>query len=235
MATPRVAVKRKPGRKPGNKYSRAGLKLPVAQPGPLTPRGKTGPESHLEAAGEHQRALRRVKVGELYEQELTMDQIGRQLGVAPSTVWKDLQKIHAEWRAARIASMETRKLREERLTFRNDRAILPHLYGRVPGRRRVVGKGKRARVIEEPPDPGTVVAAVKGAHQRLTDSIRVRAELFGLNAPAKVAMTDPSGERRYHELSDEELDRLIQQKERLLGEGVTVEAQAPSTRDGNGQ
>ncbi len=99
------------------------------------------------------------------------------------------------------------------------RLVLPLAYGQVPTRTKVVGRGKQARTIAEPNDPVDVARVQVVAAKRLVEVSESRRKLYGMDAPQKVALTDPTGERRYGELTDDELTRLLQQKVALLGAG----------------
>lgn len=192
--------------------------------------GNTG--GHAEAVRTLKRAQRKARVVTLYvEHELTMEQVVERLaaeGIETSlkTVCLDL---HEALEAAEDQTLQTvQQLRqvEVRRTLRNDRAIIPLLYGNVPTKQRVVyagkGKDKKPTVIAEPVDPAVLVAAQTRAHQRLTDSGRYRAELLGLNAPIKLAPTNPTGTHSYGSMDEDALQRAIEEKERLLGTGPVV-------------
>ena len=179
--------RQKSGRQKSNRSNKNGKHN--ALPGPLTPSGTIGPASHVEATAVNRRALRRWQAVELLDQELTYEQIGDRLGVHPSTVCRDLEEAHKELLDARIDTLEHRRQREERLTYRNDRAILPMLYGQgIPTRKeqQIVGTGKAAKVVtlETAPDPVRVAALKVRAHERLTASSERRAKLFGVDLQA---------------------------------------------------
>lgn len=223
-----TASRQKPGRKPGNK---APGKRGTA-PGPLTPRGMTSTTGHQEAVGEARRAARTQQALNLLDQGMTYEQIGVQLGVSAKTICLDFGKWHDRITEEIKEKIEHRRLREERKSLLRDRAVMPLLYGQVRGRTKVIGRGKNARVMELRPDPGVIVAAQTRAHRALTDSGRFRAELFGLNAPIKIAPTDLAGTRRYHDLTEEELERVLRQKAALLGLPPTVDVTPGRNGDG---
>lgn len=204
---------RTPGNKPRGKRGTA--------PGPLTPAGLTSTKGAIEARGTLSREQRQIKALEYYDQEMTMAQIGSLLGVSGKTICLDLQAAFADLRELKLEKADDIRRREERLTYRNDRAVLPMLYGQgVPDHvvSRVVGRGTRARVLlsRTPPDPVKVGLLKLRAHERLSASSKARREMFGVDAPIKITPTDPTGTRRYHDLSEEDLARMVGERASLL-------------------
>ena len=191
----------KRGRKPGNKQ----IGKRGAAPGPLTPNGLTSTKGHIEAAGQIRRARRLERVLDLVdEHDLTYAEAGRILGVSGKTISLDLKQWYGRIGVRLSQKIEHRRLKEERKSLWRDQKVLPLLDGDLP-------------TTKAAPDPATVVSAITRAHAALTNSARFRSELFGLNAPIKITPTDPTGTRRYHDLTDDELERLLQQKTLTLG------------------
>lgn len=213
-----VTRRRKRGRRPNNEPDKR-----FAAPGPLTPTGRTAGSGHQEATKELERAERRARAVRLFvDQQLTYEQIGRELGVSNYTVAKDLERAFEDMQAYTVGKLDALRAVEVRRTMRNDRAVLALLYG------------TSERQGEAKLSPRSRAEVQLKAHERLTASVERRAKLQGLEVQ-KVAMTDPSGSRRYHDLSDDELARLVREREaRLLPvvEGTVVRTEVP---DGNEQ
>ena len=214
----------KRGRQPRNSKPKRGIGAKTTIPG----QALTGKPAGKAATKAVQMAKRRHRALDLYvNQELSMQKVAEiltreGLPCTAKTVNIDLATALDELRAETL--MTAAKYREVELqrSLRNDRAILPLLYGQVKGRTTVVGEGKKAKLVTEAADPAVVVSAQTRAHQRLTDSGRHRASLLGLNAPLKIAPTNPSGTSRYHDLSEEDLEREIAACEAELGIGPVV-------------
>jgi hypothetical protein len=208
----------KRGRKP--KANTGGLRT---APGPLTPTGQVGGNGRHEAQMTLSIEARREKVLELYTvQQLTMEQVAKHLGVSNWTVCNDLHKTHAEMRERRLQMAEDHVEGALRRLARNDRALLPYLYGQIPGEN-----------PKAPMTPFRKALLAEKAHKRLVESERLRAQLQGTLAPQKVAFTDPTGTQRYHELPTEQLERMLRERELQLGMSDVVEAE--TVPDGEGE
>jgi hypothetical protein len=166
-----------------------------------------------------EKAERRKRSVELVvTQNLTYAQAADHLGVSNATIAKDLRDALDELTVLTLLPLaQAREVELQRLA-RNDRAILPILYGKGTDGHNMVGAPTR-------------VAEVKlSAHEKLVASSRERAKLTGLYAPVKVAQTDPSGERKYHDLSDEELLEALRKRETEklpVIEGTVVKKEEP--------
>ena len=177
------------------------------------------------AANEQQRIMdlvvRRVKAFTLKTAGLTYEQIAQQLGVSKRTAQMDVHEQAGDFDQASAAMLpKFRALEEARLdaALRN---VWPILNGQVKGRRLVStqGKGKaRQTVVTEVPADGVRVAELQlGASDRLVRISARRSELLGLNAPLKIAATDPSGTRTYHDMALDDLEKLVRQRASTLG------------------
>ena len=187
------ARKRKRGRQPIYVYSRkTGRKLPLVAPGPLTPRGTSGPPSHTEAIRTITTAERQAKALRLFvDYHLSYEQIGAQLGVSHTQIANDLKAVYAKFTEDHEILVPAARAIEVERTHRWDRQILPVALGQAPVK-----------------DPSKRIDLQLRAHNQLLRSGVRRAALQGLDAPVKIAPTDPAGERPYGSLSDEELDRV---------------------------
>lgn len=206
MITPKLKRRRTPGNITRGKH-------PTLTQGPVTP------ASHNQNAGRATREQRLTQVLPLLAQGLTYAQIGERFSVSAKTICLDMREAYDTGWKHIIQTVEERIFLEEEKSYLRDRAIMPELYGHLPMRTKVIGTGKKARVVEVPPDPLVIIAAKMRAHARLTDSARFRADLFGLNAPKKVALTDPSGEVDYAALQADALRGLLEEKLARLGLG----------------
>lgn len=151
---------------------------------------------------------------------LTYRQIGERLGV--SYIWARELVFRAsgelllddQRNVARLRAIEGERMDEVH------RAMVPLLHGQLP-----------VAPEQPPPDPLEVARVQALAAQRIVNASARRSALFGMDAPLKVSPTDPSGQRRYHELSDEELARLVAQRQALLARvwPTTPDASGPGT------
>ena len=94
------------------------------------------------------------------------------------------------------------------------RTMIPLMHGQIPAGQVVrVGRNKTVRMGTQPNDPVEVARVQTVAAQRVLGASQRIAALYGADAPIKVAPTDPGGTRRYHDLTTEELQRLVAQKQ----------------------
>ena len=191
-------VQRKPGRRPRDPND----KLPGTLPGPLTPQGSVAGQAHKEAVMVLTRSDRRARAADLFiHKRMTYAQIGRELGVDPSTIAADLKAVLEELKGQAIADMASWRQLEVARTHQADRVLVPLLHGVTDAK---VSPAAREEL------------KIKAARQ-LVQNADLRAKLLGTYAPVKVAQTDPTGERSYGHLSDAELVAEIAARERELG------------------
>lgn len=167
-------------------------------------RGKRGHRAVVHAITRAQRMEKAVDL--LVDQQLTYEQIGKHFGVTAKTICEDLHEAFRLMHERTKERLEHLVTVEIRRTLRNDRAILPMLYGIQPA-------GKNAKQVP----PGILRSQQLKAHERLTASIERRARLLGLDKPLKIAPTTPEGDRPYANLTDAELEQLVREREQLLG------------------
>ncbi len=179
-----------------------------------------------------QQVTRENEAFKLKVQGLTWEQIGQRLGVSPIQARDDVFRAAGDIAADTAERAPELRVIEDAGLDQVKRAMIPLLHGSVPARTtvKVVGRGKSARVLTVPvPNDPLDVARVQGmAAQRLVNVSARRSALLGLDAPVKVAPTDPSGTRRYHELGEAELERLVAEKRAELG------ALPPASGNGGG-
>jgi hypothetical protein len=200
---------------------------------------KPTPTSQALVAKRAEMAERRKRVLDLYvNQRLTMIQIAKIVGVSNATVaydiWESIDELKDEtretverWRAMLIARLD-----------QADRAILPALYGQVQGQ--IVTKKVRGKTVQVmmPIDPVDAEYLKLTAHRQLLKSIEMVARLKGSFAPVKIAPTTPDGTRPYRDLSDEELEAKIRERESelkiVVGQVVASVPAAQEEREGDG-
>lgn len=119
---------------------------------------------------------RRRKVAALYLRKMTQEDIAGQLHVSQATISRDVRYLGKQWAAAAVGDMDVRRGRE------------------------------LAELQEMERDCALQFASTKDSRWlRVRMQIKERiAKLLGLDRPIKVAPTDPTGERAYGELTDDE-------------------------------
>ena len=123
-------------------------------------------------------AKRRVLVADMYARGYTQAQIVETTGVHRQTIYVDLLHIQDEWRKTRIIDFDTASTRELMSLDRAEREAWDAWE-----------RSKKARVRGSAGDPrylATVIACIDR-----------RCKLLGLDAPTKIAPTDPSGKQSY--------------------------------------
>lgn len=181
----------------------------------------TQPPSHAMVTKVTHQVQRETEACRMAVIGMTWHQIGERLGVSHVQAREDCFRSLADQVIDTEPQRQALRLLEGQRMDAVQRAMTPLLAGQLPAKveRRTVGAGKEAKVLSLPvPHDPLDVARVQGmAANRLVSVSQRRAALFGLDAPIKVAPTDPSGGRRYHDLSEEELARLVASKTLLLG------------------
>ena len=181
-----------------------------------------GPPARRQTARAFKRIRDRHHVLDLKIKGLSYRQIGAQLGIS------DVHAMDLAFEAGATLIIKDQRQVEILRAIENERldeahrAMVPLQHGQVPGKAVVVGAGKTRKVGAVPPDPVDVARVQGMAVQRIVNISGRRAALNGLDAPIKVAQTDPGGTRRYHDLSEDELERVVQEQRRLLGDQATA-------------
>ena len=230
---------RTPGRKPPTGKALTAIKARAKR---LREASRTNPKKrYLPKVAQRQtsdtmrRTFDRYEVFTLKARGLSYRQIGQRLGMSHVHALQLAYEVQAEYdiMAERQAPV-VRHLIGERMD-EIQRVMTPILHGQVPARRRVQvlgrGKAKRMVAVPEPNDPIEVVRAQGMAAARITHANTRLAALYGADAPIKIAPTDVAGTRRYHEMSDDDLEGENRRLRGLLGE--TVIDVTPG-RDGDG-
>ena len=154
-----------------------------------------------------QRLRDRATVARLYCQGVPQWQIGEQLGVTQQQVSLDLKKVRQEWRESALVHIDE-KINQEIAKIDNmEREAWAAWERSIDDKRKTTREDMRA---------GDATTRTKGAVTTETSPgdprylqtvqwcITKRCELLGLNAPAKMALTDPTGDKPYEPLTDTE-------------------------------
>lgn len=142
----------------------------------------------------------------------TQQDIAEALGLDQTTVSKHLKAIRKEWQEsaqrdiAEIVAQELRKLDTielEALTEweRSKKDWKKKVVDKKTGRAGVAEKSEKNETGGQTGDPRYLSVLISIQDRR--------AKLLGTDKPTKVAPTDPSGERSYESLSDQELAARI--------------------------
>lgn len=155
-------------------------------------------------------AERRLKVANLYLQGWAQFRIAQKVEVDPSTITRDLQAIQEEWVAKSVEAIEKRKAEElakiDQLEYTYweswERSLEAFKSKIVKGRK--TGNGKKAQDIEQ-----TLKEEERAGDPRFLAGVQwcieKRMKIFGLEAPQKIAPTDPTGEKSYQLMDESEL------------------------------
>lgn len=155
-------------------------------------------------------AERRLKVANLYLQGWAQFKIAQEVRVDPATISRDLQAIQVEWLAKSVEAIEKKKAEElakidqlERTYWESWERSLEALKSKiVKGRKSQTGK--RAQDIEQ-----TLKEEERVGDPRFLVGVQwcieKRMKIFGLEAPQKIAPTDPTGEKSYQLMDENEL------------------------------
>lgn len=202
-----------------------------------------GPPSKREVSRQIDSLVLRYDALDLKRRGYSWRQIGAQLKIshvhARRLVYQACGEIAADEPNV-VAHMRT--IEDERLDEAL-RVTLPLAYGMVPDK-----EVASTVTVPDEKDPAkqvvkTVVRKVKndpveiGRLQlqgvaRLTEISESRRRLHGVDRPTKVAATDPSGERSYGDLTEEQLDALIAEREaEAFGRAIDV---TPRKNGGHG-
>lgn len=140
----------------------------------------------------------------------TLDQIAAEVGLSTMTVRRELKALVGEWQqnaAEDIAAVKARELR--RLDEIETEAWAEWERSKKDWEKRMVEKGggeggKDKSKIEKGGQCGDprYLNVLIGIGER-------RAKILGMDAPQKIAPTDPTGEREYSKYSDDELNARI--------------------------
>lgn len=178
-----------------------------------------------------QRLKDRERIAHLRLFHRTQDQIAEELGIHTSTVCRELKIIEAEWQAnaqrsiATIKAEELRKLDHYELeTLKEWERSKKDYTKKIMEDSQGIGerKTRKAKIetSEQYGDP-RYMSVLLGIQDR-------RAKIIGMDAPQKVAPTNPEGTEAYKGMTDGEMNARIKElagklgvtdPEKLLGAG----------------
>lgn len=178
---------------------------------------RTGVPGAKQLTADLKRIEDRSRAWDMKIKHMTFHQIARILGCSHVHVMNLVYEAGAEIVLTDRKKIPILRAIENERLDEASRSMVPLMHGQISGQTRVVGTGKTAKTMLVPPDP-VEIAKVQGmAAQRIVNISNRRASLNGLDAPIKIAPTDPAGEQRYHDLSEDELERIIHEKQIALG------------------
>lgn len=164
-----------------------------------------------------QRASHRQKIAELRLTGHTVHQIVRMSKLSKSTVQREFRALAADWlEAAAIATDEHRAVELARLEQiereafaeweRSKLDYAKEFTESVKGMCEQAGFETKPKVVKR--ETGGRIGDARFL-QIILNAQERRAKLLGLDAPTKVAPTDPTGEQPYDRMSDAEIDARI--------------------------
>lgn len=148
----------------------------------------------------------------------TISQIAKAVGVSTATVKRELRDLQAEWRANAADSIEVHRDRELRRLELIEREAFSEWERSKKDYTKSVTEDVEIKAGEGGSVPGTKHKHETGGRigdpRLLEIAIRAqdaRRKMLGLDAPTKVAPTDPSGDKPYQpeKMTDKELDARI--------------------------
>lgn len=170
------------------------------------------------------RDLDRLRISEMLVRGDTLRQIAHQLGVSLSTVRRDCEYLRREWERARIETRDAWVGKHLAIYAQLERAAWQGFESSAQPTRKSI---MRSRGLAPVPKNGEKLATPKlilveqtvreethAPDPRFLEVLeRVsasRAKLLGLNAPSKLAVTDPSGDKEYGDVRERLLQVLEQ-------------------------
>lgn len=166
------------------------------------------------------RANHRQKIAELRLTGNSIADIVRITRISKSTVHRELRSLAADWRAAAADSIdEHRQLELARLEVIEREAWIEWERSRedyskeISERMKIPGKSEGDLGLETEPkvikrETGDRIGDARFLQILLNAGGR-RAKLLGLDAPTKVAPTDPTGKKSYQNMTCEEIEKRI--------------------------
>jgi hypothetical protein len=175
----------------------------------------------------------------------TLRQIAQQLGMSVSTVRRDCEYLRREWEASRIETRDAWVGRHLAVYAQLERAAWQGYESSAQPTRKTV---MRSRGLAPVPKSGERLATPKliAVEQVVREESHApdprflevlervsasRAKLLGLNAPLKVAPTDPTGDREYGDAREKLLAVLERQSQHLavpLPPGIVGAGEQPA-------
>lgn len=173
---------------------------------------------------------RRAEVAELYLSGYVQARIADVLAIAQGTVSKDLAFLHKQWAESSLIDLDAKKALELKRIDTVEREAWD-AWRRSVGSATVKTIATRGAIIKEGKEGTTEFKELRPAETTLRTEdlpgdpryltvvlkcIEQRRRILGLDAPQKIAPTDPTGEHEYTGLTNSERRRRILE---LLGLG----------------
>lgn len=192
-----------------------------------------GPPAKRQAIADGKRIVDRSRVLQLrLDMGLSFRQVGQQLGMSDVQAMRLYYEALGTYVVDDAKTVPLLRAQEDARLDQTYRAMLPLQHGQLPSKTRVVGRGRSRKVEVVPHDPIEVARLQTVAAQRIIAVGARRAALHGLDAPLKVTATDPTGARRYDDLSDDDLERALSER---IAQARQVGAVLPATVVANGK
>lgn len=166
-----------------------------------------------------QRAHHRERIAEMRLKSIPVSQIARKLRISDSTVNRELAILAKQWKAQAEATIDIHRQRElarleliEREAFAEWERSKKNYSKEVTERLKVTDKDS-GEITET--DPKVIKRETGG---RLGDprllqvalaAQEARRKMLGMDAPTKVAPTDPTGTKPYEKMGDDEILKRI--------------------------
>jgi hypothetical protein len=171
------------------------------------------------------KANHRDRIAELRLKSVPVRKIATQLRISESTVARELAALAREWKTHAAQSIDTHRDRElRRLEIIEDAAWKEYERSRKDYSKEVTERIKAIKdgeILETPPE---VVKRETGGRlgdpkylQIALNAQEARRKMLGIDAPTKIAPTDPTGTKPYEKMDDAELDARVKE---LLGKAA---------------
>lgn len=148
-----------------------------------------------------------MEISRLYLRGYTQAQIADEIGVDPSTVSRDIAVLIERWKTSANNNVSQHRQFELDLLDELEKEY-KNGWERSKTEARQQKASKRKRGADGSDEQATMTTETQVGDPRFLDGIRSviadRRRLLGLDAPTKIAQTDPTGEHSYAPLTDEE-------------------------------
>lgn len=158
---------------------------------------------------------RRRKVAAMIRLRAPRSDICRQLNISAPTLTRDVKAVIAEWRRERTASYDDHVATEIAILADDERRWRQEMICASQAKtvtRTVKGSDgeEQTVIVDEPPNFDLALSM----YDRVMTIVKRRHALLGVDAPLKVAPTDPTGTKSYGDLT---VDELTQRMRAILG------------------
>jgi len=157
---------------------------------------------------------RRQEVANFYLKGDTQMDIAEKVGVDQATISRDLKAIQAIWADKAVEAIDQKKAEELAKIDKLERTYWEGWERSIEAFKAKIVKGKKSKAGQGAED----IEQTLKEEERVGDPrflagvqwcIDKRLKLFGLEAPQKIAPTDPTGEKSYQIMDDNELEKRL--------------------------